>query len=307
MMYLADSTTINFSPLISNLLNIGNLIFVGFIILIAGRFVKQYLKKFYPRFPNSLNGLVSIISFVQIIILSLYASYLFQLSEAEIIGSSTLILTIIGISSLGGFGSNILGGFWILFTHPYGVGDFITSATNPQYSGLVLDVSVNYTKILKLNRKVLIIPNGVMVNSIISNSNIIFDKNYIMEHNLESAMTPNGKKTKGKQMILPVNFIDSIYFDEYVYFTFNFEIKLEIVKPEPTIQNVRNKLDLICEKYSPIFGFRPEYYFTDFTARLLVTFKLITKDPKLILYQYSDLLQEIANKLYLDKFIEESQ
>ena len=306
MFALADYTTLHFGPLIQTLMDLIELLIIGFIILIIGRIIKQFLKRYNDKLPNSLSGLLAIISFLQILVLSLYASYLFKLSDVVLIGSSTLLITVIGISSLGGFGSNILGGLWILFTHPYGVGDFITSASNPQHSGLVIDVSINYTKILKLNRKVLIIPNGIMFNSIISNSNLMFDKNYIIKHKLESNYSNVENKNKSKkQLNLSGNLIDSIFYGEYVYFTFNFEIKLELVKPEPTIQEIIRKLDGICEKFSPVFGFKPEYYFIDFTARLIVTFKLITKEPKSILYSYSTLLQEIANNLYLGFFEEE--
>jgi hypothetical protein len=285
--------------IIDLILKIILILLIGFVILIIGYVIKQFIKKFRYRFPNSLNGITIIISFIQIIVWFGFAAYVLNFSPTIILGSSALIVTMIGISALGSFGSNILGGFWIILTHPYGVGDFITSANNPQYSGLVIDVSINYTKILRLNRKVVIVPNGIMVNSIIMNSNILLDKNYILEHHLEKI----GQKAKLTN--LPGNIIDSIYYGEYVYFTFNFEIKVELVKPEPKIEIIKEKLEIICNNFAPVFGFRPEYYFIDYTSRLLVTMKLITKDPKVILYKYSDIVQEIANKLYLDKFFKE--
>ena len=287
------------------LVNIVILVAFGLIIIIIGYLLKQFLKKFNTRFPDSLNGILAIVSFLQFILWLLFAGYLFKFSATFLIGSSTLIVAVIGISALGGFGSNILGGLWILFTHPYGVGDFITSASNPQYSGLVIGVSINYTKILKLNRKVVIVPNGIMVNSIISNSNIIFDKNYIMEHRLESNLQKNDSKIRIKPTSIPTTIIDSIYYGEYIYFTFTFEIKLDLVKPKPTIENVKMILNEICEKYSPVFRFKPEYYFVDYTARLIVTVKIITKDPRLILNTYADLMKDISSNLYLGKFFKE--
>ena len=213
-----DSISTNLLIIWSYILDAFYLIVIGLIILLVGHFLKQFLKRFNYKFPNSLNGIISLISFLQIILWILSIIYLFNPPLEIIISGSTLFVAIIGISALGGFGSNILGGFWILFTHPYGVGDFITSASNPQYSGLVIDVSINYTKILRLNRKVVIVPNGIMVNSIIANSNIILDKNYIMEHHLEVNLISKGKKNKHKESGLPINFIDSVYFGDYVYF-----------------------------------------------------------------------------------------
>ena len=302
-----QNLTFDLELLWSYILNILFLILIGIIILIIGHFLKKFLKRISRRFPTPLNSVLSLLTFLQIIIWVLFIVYLFNPPLTVIISGSTLIVAVIGISALGGFGSNILGGLWIMFTHPYGVGDFITSANNPQYSGLVIDFSINYTKILRLNRKVVIVPNGIMVNSIISNSNIIFDKNYIVEHHLESNLLSKENNGKNKQNIIPANIIDSIFYGEYVYFTFNIEIKLESVKPEPTIETVEYKLEQVCERFAPEFGFKPEYYFVDFSSRMLITIKIITKDPRLIIYKYSDMIQEIANKLYLDKFFEDGK
>ncbi len=297
-----NTTNSDFNLLWLFFLNLFLLTMAGFIIILLGYLFKRLLKKIYSNYPDLVNNILALSSFFQFILWIVFAGYLFKFSFTFLIGSSTLFVAIIGISALGGFGSNILGGLWILFTHPYGVGDFISVPTNSQYSGLVIDVSINYTKILRLNRKVVIIPNGIMVNSVISNSNIIFDKNYIMEHRLESNLLKQGKSIKVKQVNLPTNLIDSIYYGEYVYFPFNFEIKVDLVKPNPTIETIKQKLNEICDRYSPIFGFKPEFYFVDYTARILVTIKIITRDPKLILNKYADLMQDIANKLYLDKF-----
>ncbi|MBR5459809.1 MAG: mechanosensitive ion channel family protein [Clostridia bacterium] len=62
--------------------------------------------------------------------------------------------------------SNFAGGMMILFFRPFKVGDFIESGVN---TGTVIEIGVFYTKMLTVDNKTRIIPNGALSNAVVIN------------------------------------------------------------------------------------------------------------------------------------------
>ena len=62
--------------------------------------------------------------------------------------------------------SNIVGGFTLLYTHPFGSGDYVEIAGQ---SGTVSEIGMTYTKLITPDNKVVYIPNNAVVSAEIVN------------------------------------------------------------------------------------------------------------------------------------------
>lgn len=64
--------------------------------------------------------------------------------------------------------SNFAGGVLILVLKPFVVGDYIVEDTHKN-EGTVVEISIFYTKLLTLDNKTVVVPNGVLANSSLTN------------------------------------------------------------------------------------------------------------------------------------------
>lgn len=65
--------------------------------------------------------------------------------------------------------SNFAGGVLILMLHPFRVGDYIIEDTNKN-EGTVFEISIFYTKLRTVDNKIVVIPNGTLANSSLTNA-----------------------------------------------------------------------------------------------------------------------------------------
>jgi small conductance mechanosensitive channel len=64
--------------------------------------------------------------------------------------------------------SNFAGGVLILILHPFRIGDYIVEDTHKN-EGTVIEISIFYTKLKTLDNKIVVIPNGILANSSLTN------------------------------------------------------------------------------------------------------------------------------------------
>ncbi len=65
--------------------------------------------------------------------------------------------------------SNFAGGLLILILHPFRVGDYIIEDTHKN-EGTVTEISVFYTKLKTVDNKIIVIPNGTLANTSLTNA-----------------------------------------------------------------------------------------------------------------------------------------
>lgn len=104
-------------------------------------------------------GLKIIVIFIAVTELGVAAS-----SIVAIVGSAGLAL---GLSIQGSL-ANIAGGVVLLFVKPFQVGDYIIEESSGK-EGTVEAVGMMYTKLLSVDNKVILIPNGNLANASITN------------------------------------------------------------------------------------------------------------------------------------------
>lgn len=85
-------------------------------------------------------------------------------SAVAVLGSAGVA---VGLALQGSL-SNFAGGVLILLLKPFVVGDYIIEDTNKN-EGTVSEISIFYTKLLTIDNKVIVIPNGILSNSSLTN------------------------------------------------------------------------------------------------------------------------------------------
>lgn len=134
------------------------------------KILKKYLKKTFKKFKldEGIAGfLVSFISIVLYILVALLIAQSFGLDAASIVALLGSAGVTVGLAIQGSL-ANIAGGVLLLILKPFKVGDYIIEDTNMN-EGKVLEIGLIYTKLLTIDCKTVILPNGTLANASIVN------------------------------------------------------------------------------------------------------------------------------------------
>lgn len=111
-----------------------------------------------------LDSLVKVICYFILIMMILSLFGVATASAMAVLGSAGLT---IGLALQGSL-SNFAGGVLILMLKPFRVGDYIVEDTNKN-EGTVAEISIFYTKLKSIDNKIVVIPNGILANSSLTN------------------------------------------------------------------------------------------------------------------------------------------
>lgn len=111
-----------------------------------------------------LDSLVKVICYFILIMIILSLFGVATASAMAVLGSAGLT---IGLALQGSL-SNFAGGVLILMLKPFRVGDYIVEDTNKN-EGTVAEISIFYTKLKSVDNKIIVIPNGILANSSLTN------------------------------------------------------------------------------------------------------------------------------------------
>lgn len=111
-----------------------------------------------------LDALIKYIGYFVLIMIVLSCFGVATTSVVALLGTAGLT---VGLALQGSL-SNFAGGVLILLLRPFRVGDYIIEDTNKN-EGTVHEISVFYTKLITFDNKVVVIPNGTLANSSLTN------------------------------------------------------------------------------------------------------------------------------------------
>ncbi|MFX0095360.1 MAG: mechanosensitive ion channel family protein, partial [Candidatus Hodarchaeota archaeon] len=200
-----------------------------------------------------------------------------------------IFATAIGFASTS-VAANIVGGLYISISRPFGVGDLVRTQG---HEGIILEIGLNYTKLMRLDRTVLTIPNNVLMNATLLNSNIPVAE--------ERKSSEEAKKLIFRKVTVK---IPSLLTDGIMYSLDQSELVRYILKVELKLEEGKNltttveRLNRICKTYQEVFGFPVSYYLGDMDFRLDVYFIITTKQATTILENYSAFLEEVVKAHY---------
>ena len=147
---------------------------LAIILFFVGRLVIKCLCKVIRKHLNRSNVDAGVSQFINSFArVALYVLLVFLIAQVVGVASSSAaaLLASVGVAmglAMQGSLSNMAGGVLILLLKPFVVGDHII-AHNGNNEGKVMEISMFYTKLHSIDNKVVIIPNGMLSNSSITN------------------------------------------------------------------------------------------------------------------------------------------
>lgn len=136
------------------------------IIKLSRKLLKRWLEKADADIgaKQFLDALLKYVLYFILIVLILTLFGVTTASVVAVVGSAGLT---VGLALQGSL-SNFAGGVLILLLKPFKVGDYIKEDTHGN-EGTVAEISIFYTKLLSIDNKTIVIPNGTLANSSLTN------------------------------------------------------------------------------------------------------------------------------------------
>ena len=156
------------------LLNFGKTLLIALIVFLIGKRIIALLLKLLNRWMERSHVEVSVHKFIMSLgRVLLYILLIFCVAGILGVGTSSIIAIIgsaglaVGLALQGSL-SNFAGGVLILLLKPFVVGDYILDNASSE-EGTVKEITIFYTKLLTIDNKLILIPNGSLSNSSITN------------------------------------------------------------------------------------------------------------------------------------------
>lgn len=156
------------------LLSLGIRVVLALVIFIVGSRVISFIRRFVRRAMEKstaseeaegfLDSALKVLLYVILVFMILQLFGVDAASIATVIGS---VGVTVGLAIQGSL-ANCIGGIMILILKPFRVGDYIIEDTGKN-EGIVQQISVFYTKLATYDNQVILIPNGTLANSSLTN------------------------------------------------------------------------------------------------------------------------------------------
>lgn len=264
------------------------------VIWFLGRFLKFLIKRSPSIPPDARNGIFLFIGILQIYFIGFGFAYIFQIGPEFILGLSTIFATAIGFASTS-VAANIVGGFYIILTRPFGVGDFISTQGK---EGIVQEIGLNFTKMMQIDKTIVTIPNSNLLNASLENYTLN------LAEELKKRETKSEFKIKEYSIAIPESITKSIYDtfeqDEVVRHSSMIQLKLNATDPSIPLSFAKKKIMEVCDEFKEVFGYPIRFYFGRHVFRQDTFFVITTSNPYTIFNYYPLFLEKIVKKVFMD-------
>lgn len=159
---------------LSDVVSFGIKVIFAFVVFFIGTKLIKWVRKLVRKSMVRANTDVGVVQFIDSLLkVALYIFLFFSISMkfglepasvAALIGSAGLA---IGLALQGSL-SNLAGGVLILLLKPFVVGDYIIE-DNHKNEGTVKEIQIFYTKLSTVDNKIIVIPNGTLANTSLTN------------------------------------------------------------------------------------------------------------------------------------------
>lgn len=155
-------------------LNLGGRILITVITLFIGYWLIKWIVKLFKKAMDKLEVelgtagfLSSILTVALYILLGFMVAGTFGVDAASIVAILGSAGVAIGLAIQGSL-SNFAGGILIILLKPFKVGDYIIEDSNKN-EGTVTEISLFYTKLQTIDERVVVLPNGTLANTSLTN------------------------------------------------------------------------------------------------------------------------------------------
>ncbi len=160
---------------IPKLAGFGVKVLIALVVFFLGRIVIKWIQKLVYRSLERSGADKGVEQFVDSFLkFGLYALLIFSIAAKFGVDTASVAALLasggvaIGLALQGSL-SNFAGGILILLLKPFEVGDYIIEDTNKN-EGTVKEIQIFYTKLSTLDNKTIVIPNGMLTNSSLTNA-----------------------------------------------------------------------------------------------------------------------------------------
>jgi small conductance mechanosensitive channel len=172
--------------------------FVG--VKILGLFRKMIQKAMNRRAVDKgicqfTDGMIKVIGYLLLIVIIFNV---FGIETSSFAAAIASLGVTVGLALQGSL-SNFAGGVLILLLHPFRVGDYIIEDAHGN-EGTVTEISLFYTKLLTLDKKVIVIPNGTLANTSLTNASTVANR----QLDLEFSIGYQDDLEKAKEVLLAI-------------------------------------------------------------------------------------------------------
>ena len=164
-----------FQDHISDLIGFGVKVLIALVVFIIGRALIQFIRKIVRKSLARSSADKGVEQFIDSLLkFSLYFLLIFMIAAKLGVDTSAVAALVasggvaIGLALQGSL-SNFAGGVLILLLKPFEVGDYIIEDTNHN-EGTVKEIQIFYTKLSTIDNKTIVIPNGILTNSSLTNA-----------------------------------------------------------------------------------------------------------------------------------------
>ena len=164
-----------FSNYLPDLTKFGLKVVMALLVFVGGRKVIQWVVAFIKKSMDKASIDKGVIQFTgSLLRVGLYVLLVFNIathfgvkesSIAALLGTAGVT---VGLALQGGL-ANIAGGIMLLIFKPFQVGDYIIIAQQNECEGTVYKIEICYTTLISIDNKHIVIPNGTLSGSIITN------------------------------------------------------------------------------------------------------------------------------------------
>jgi small-conductance mechanosensitive channel len=183
---------------------------------------------------------------------------------------------------------NIVSGFYVLVARPFRVGDYVRMGDS---EGIVIEITLNYTRILRPDHTRQFIPNSATIDQRMTNFRVRIDDYFDergLEYHREVFDLDDDEDTRIRDAIEKLKFL--LKGDEVYRYTFDIELDKTCSRPA-----AKAYFTNVCEKWKEQFVLPPEFFFWNTTATtILYRFAIVVLDPKDIFTKGQDIREELA-------------
>ncbi|MCR4649788.1 MAG: mechanosensitive ion channel [Lachnospiraceae bacterium] len=173
--FIADTFHFTFNEaFLTKLYSLSLRVLLSIVIIVAVLQVVKYFKKFLRKSFKKLQVDDGIAGFLTSLIgIALYILTGFLIAQSFGVDAASIVALLgsagvtIGLAIQGSL-ANLAGGVLILIIKPFKVGDYIIEDTKMN-EGTVTEIGLIYTKLVTLDNKTVVLPNGILANSSLVN------------------------------------------------------------------------------------------------------------------------------------------
>jgi hypothetical protein len=263
---------------------------IWFIIMVATSIITRLFRRRATRLgvpADAVNGIV-----LALRLFAVYGAFItlfiivppLGVLATTVIGSSSLLLgTAVGLA-VGQAVRNIVAGIYVMFTNPFNVRDYVRIGDS---EGIVLEISMNYTKIRQADGSIALIPNNSVLSSTVEN----FRFKQKHRDSKRGKSSDEGSIPRRLLRTISSSVIDPLSLIQYS-FRMAFPRTDDIVSYDKAF-------DLVCERWADRFGFPPVYALADVThVAFSYAFTIFVDDAQKLLEFKSDFMEDIVGTVY---------